>query len=89
MEKYRDSRLSAEERAADLLARMTLEEKIAQLNITRGVEFATHPSALHGCSVEYDSDFDWDRVRAAFGAQGVGFIHDVYSCPAVLNKLQR
>lgn len=89
MEKYRDSRLPAEERAADLLARMTLEEKIAQLNITRGVEFATHPSALHGCSVEYDSDFDWNRVRAVFGAQGIGFIHDVYSCPAVLNKLQR
>ena len=39
MENYKNPALTPEERAEDLLSRMTLKEKIGQINITRGVEF--------------------------------------------------
>ena len=37
MESYKNPALTPEERARDLLSRMTLQEKIGQINITRGV----------------------------------------------------
>jgi beta-glucosidase len=39
MEAYKNPALTPEERARDLLSRMTLEEKVAQINIIRGTEF--------------------------------------------------
>ena len=68
---------------------MTLEEKVAQLDMTRGVEYATKPSEVHNCSVEADTDFDFDKIRSLFGDRGIGFIHDTYSVPAVMNRLQK
>ena len=54
---YRDANYSFEERAIDLVSRMTLEEKIAQMNSTApsiprlGVpDFNYHNEALHGIS---------------------------------------
>ena len=49
---YQNSNLTVPARVAELLSRMTLEEKAAQLDMTRGVEFTTKPSARHNCSVE-------------------------------------
>lgn len=86
---YRNPALPAEERAADLLARMTLAEKVAQLDMIRGVELATKVHEANYCSVAEDSDFQWDAVEKSIGRTGMGFVHDVYSAPAVLNKLQR
>ena len=88
MEKYKDSTLSPTERARDLLSRMTLEEKAAQTDMIRGVELATKVHEAHFCAVDEHSDFYWDRVEKSFGTKGIGFIHDVYSVPAVLNRLQ-
>lgn len=89
MEAYRDAALPVEERVADLLGRMTLEEKAAQMDMIRGVELATKVHEAHFCSVDPESDFQWDRVRESLGNRGMGFVHDVYSAPWVLNKLQR
>ena len=89
MEKYKDSTLPSEERARDLLSRMTLEEKVAQMDMIRGVELATRVHEAHFCAVDENSDFHWDKVKESFGDRGIGFVHDVYSVPAVLNKLQR
>lgn len=86
---YKNPALSFEIRAEDLLERMTLEEKAAQLDMTRGVEFATKPSEIHGCSVDAESDYDFDKLEAAFSDRGIGFVHDNYAVPAVMNRLQK
>ena len=86
---YQNSALPVAERVNDLLSRMTDEEKVAQLDMIRGVELAeiTHPA--HFCSVDPDSDYNWDHVDHAIGTRGMGFVHDVYSDARVLNRLQK
>ncbi len=87
--KYKNPQLPAAERAADLLSKMTLEEKVAQMDMIRGVELATKTHEAHFCSVDENSDFIWEQVEQSIGENGMGFVHDVYSSPVVLNKLQR
>lgn len=77
------------QRAKQLLRKMTLEEKIAQMDMIRGVALATRVHPAHFCSVDESSDFHWDRVERMIGPNGIGFVHDVYSVPKVLNRLQR
>lgn len=89
MEKYKNPCCCIEERVADLLGRMTLEEKVAQIDMIRGVELAEKVHKAHFCAVDENSDFQWDKVEEVFGDRGMGFVHDIYSVPAVLNKLQR
>jgi len=86
---YKNPALSPAKRAEDLLARMTLEEKAAQLDMTRGVEFATKPSKDHSCSVEADTGYDMEKLNAAFGDRGVGFVHDNYAVPGAMNRMQK
>ncbi len=86
---YQRPELPAQERANDLLSRMTLEEKIAQTDMIRGVELATKVHPKHFCAVDETSDFHWDRVESAIGPNGMGFVHDVYAVPKILNRLQR
>lgn len=86
---YQQPELAVSKRVEDLLSRMTLEEKVAQMDMIRGVELATKVHPAHFCAVDASSDFYWDRVDAAIGERGMGFVHDVYSAPAVLNKLQK
>ncbi|MEI6577975.1 MAG: glycoside hydrolase family 3 N-terminal domain-containing protein [Eubacteriales bacterium] len=89
MKKYLDNSLNIDERTADLLSRMTLEEKVAQIDIARGVEFATIPHAANRCSIDAESDFNWEKVEETFGDRGVGYIHDAYTTPKVFNKIQK
>ncbi len=86
--KYKDSSLPADERAEDLLSRMTLREKIAQLDLKFGSEYSTKNEKANHCAVCADSDYDWDRLKADF-PDGLGYIHDNYSVPAVMNRVQR
>lgn len=86
---YRNANLPVKERVENLLSLMTLEEKVAQMDMIRGVELATKVHEAHFCAVAEDSDFHWDRVEAGIGQTGMGFVHDVYSSPRVLNKLQK
>lgn len=86
---YQNAALPVDRRVADLLARMTLEEKAAQTCMLRGVEYATKPSAKHNCSVEVDTDFDEKTLREKFGTDGIGFVHDMYATPVAFNKIQK
>lgn len=81
--------MSISERIEGLLNRMTLREKAAQMDMIRGVPLATKVHPAHFCAVQDDSDFHWNRVEARLGDRGIGFVHDVYGSPAVINKLQR
>ena len=86
---YQNKTLSPEIRARDLVSRMSLAEKAAQTCMLRGVEYATKPSPKHDCSVEADTDFNFEKLLADFGTDGFGFVHDTYATPAAFNKLQR
>ena len=86
---YQNPALPVKERVADLLSRMTLAEKAAQTCMMRGVEYATKPDPRQHCSVEPDTEFDWDRLAADFDEDGIGFIHDMYSTPVPFNKIQK
>ncbi len=90
MESYKNPALTPEERARDLLSRMTLKEKIGQINITRGVEF--HVNSLADgdtCSVEPDDTFMPEKFDEYVGDYGIGYLHDIYSVPSVKNRMQK
>lgn len=87
--RYKDPSLSPAERAEHLLSLMTLEEKAAQLDIIRGVEFSTKPHKLYHCAIEPDSQVDYKKLGATIGDKGIGFIHDAYTHPHVFNMFQK
>ncbi len=87
--KYLDASLSPEARAEDLLSRMTLEEKVAQLDIFRGVEFTTKPHKIHNCSLDNDAEPDYEKLEKILGNTGIGFMHDAYTIPKVFNRYQK
>ena len=86
--KYKNPALTPEERAEDLLGRMTLREKIAQLDMKFGSKYCTEIEENDNCSVKETTDYDWESLRADF-PDGLGYLHDNYSVPAVMNKLQK
>ena len=86
--KYKNAKLSPAERAEDLLSRMTLREKIAQLDMKFGNNYCTCVDPNHNCSVCENSDYYWDKLREDF-PDGLGYLHDNYSVPSVMNKLQK
>lgn len=85
---YKNPSFSAEERAEDLLSRMTLREKIAQLDMKFGSNYCTETEEVDRCSVKATSDYDWKKLREDF-PDGLGYVHDNYSVPAVMNKVQK
>nr|MCR5485788.1 glycoside hydrolase family 3 C-terminal domain-containing protein [Clostridiales bacterium] len=80
---------SVEERLDDLMSRMTLEEKAGQLDMKFGNEYCTKIDPHHRLSVHPDSQYDYEKLKKDFGKTGLGCIHDNYSVPAVMNRLQR
>lgn len=86
--KYKNPALSPAERAEDLLGRMTLREKIAQLDMKFGSKYCTEIEENDNCSVKETTDYHWDKLREDF-PDGLGYLHDNYSVPAVMNKLQK
>lgn len=89
MDKYKDKMLTDEERTEDLLNRLSLAEKVAQMDMIRGVEFATKEHEAHFCAVDPESELYEDMLDEALKGNGIGFVHDIYSVPKVLNKMQK
>jgi beta-glucosidase len=84
--KKRDAGL--EDRVKDLLARMTLEEKVRQLDLYSGALTLVdkHSDETHATS---DAMFLPNKAQALWGSLGVGAIHDIYATSAQSNALQQ
>ena len=85
----RDTTMNAAERAEHLLSIMTLEEKIAQTDMLRGVEYFGKEHPAHFCSIDPQSEITDEQLRRAFDETGVGFVHDAYTHPRLINRIQR
>ncbi len=80
---YKDPLLSIDLRVRDLLSRMTIEEKIRQLDMYWGKEVA------HMNGHESDA-WDEQKTAAMLGNAGAGSVHDLYPLTAaVANDIQR
>ena len=80
---YRDPSVPVDERISDLLDRMTLPEKVRQLDVYSGEEFMTHtPSTLDR------SDVDVEKLAAAAGDGGLGCVQIRNADAAVNNRVQ-
>lgn len=85
---YRQANIPIEDRVQDLLRRMTLQEKVRQLDMYQGARGLmdklkdnshTDPSAV----------FQPQKALALWGDLGVGSIHDLYPTPIQSNEIQQ
>lgn len=75
---FQDKNLDIEERIQDLVSRMTLEEKVRQLDIYSGNEFKN------------DTDeFDFDKFLEVNGDTGIGCLQHRNSSAKMNNEIQR
>ncbi|WP_394775672.1 glycoside hydrolase family 3 N-terminal domain-containing protein [Flavobacterium sp.] len=74
---YQDPKLPVEERLTDLLSRMSLEEKVRQMDMYKGEFF------------KEKEDFSKSKSDLKIGNLGIGAIHDIYPRSAkMINDLQ-
>ena len=81
--RYRNPALSADERAKDLLSRMTLDEKIKQTDQFFICHYAK--SDDRGLITQVD----WDKMKEAMEGMSVGSVQMRGVTPALANRLQR
>ena len=75
---YQNPNLTVEARVKDLLSRMSLAEKVRQMDMYSGERFKSGEA------------FAPEKAQAAIGTLGVGAIHDIYPKNAeMINALQR
>lgn len=86
---YKDPSLPIEERVSDLLSRMTLKEKVRQMDMYIGSSFIDRSSTPEGHTVTDDSEVLWDKVTEEIGSEGIGCIHDLYGTARINNAIQR
>ena len=85
---YRQSHAPTEQRLDDLLRRMTLEEKVRQLDMYSGATdlVSAHIDSTHAT---HDAAFLPEKAQALWGALGVGSIHDLNPTPEQYNAIQQ
>lgn len=76
--KFQDKTLSIEERIDDLLGRMTLGEKVRQMDIYAGTEFQ-----------DQNGNFQMDKLLEVSGNEGLGCLQNRYSSAEANNEIQR
>src|SRR5260370_33988474 len=75
---YQNPNLAVEDRVKDLLGRMSLEEKVRQMDMYSGEHFKNIEA------------FTPEKAKETIGSLGVGAIHDSYPKDAeMINALQR
>jgi beta-glucosidase len=85
---YRQSQVPTEQRLDDLLRRMTLEEKVRQLDMYSGATAIVnaHIDSTHATP---DAVFLSEKAQQLWGALGVGSIHDLNPTPEQYNAIQK
>src|SRR5450432_3679630 len=77
---YKDPGLAVGKRVADLVSRMTLEEKIRQLDMYWGKEVAN----MKGHDA---SSYSEEKIKNTIGTTGIGSVHDFYPLnPEITNS---
>jgi beta-glucosidase len=85
---YKQSQAPIAARVDDLVRRMTLEEKVRQLDLYAGAKdlVDAHSDDTHAAA---SAVFVPAKAQALFGSLGVGGIHDLYPTPAQANAIQQ
>ena len=88
---YRDSGLPIEARIQNLLGRMTLEEKVRQMDMCAGcASFAAETFPGQDTAMARDAQLSMEAVERVLGTAGIGCIHDLHPPDAsAINALQR
>jgi beta-glucosidase len=84
---YKQPGAPIERRVDDLLRRMTLEEKVRQLDLYSGATALMDANA-DGTHATPTAHFLPDRAKAMWGDLGVGAIHDLNPTPEQANAIQ-
>jgi len=87
--KYKDSSLSIDERIEDLIRRMTIEEKVRQLDQYGNAEIVTKKIAFSNEDNSGEMIIQWDKVEEVIGKLGVGSIQNRNSYAQINNELQK
>src|SRR5580658_2009131 len=85
---YQQANAPIESRVNDLLGRMTLEEKVRQLDMYHGTT-ELMSAQLDGAHTAPDAVFLPDKAQALLGSLGAGSIHDLYPTPEQANAVQK
>lgn len=85
---YRQANAPVERRIDDLLSRMTIQEKVRQLDLYSGATDLVdkRKDSTHAAS---DAVFLPDKAQSLWGDLGVGGIHDLYPTSEQSNAIQR
>ena len=86
--KYKDARIPLEQRVNDLLSRMTLQEKVRQLDMYSSAReiMSAHTDETHAA---LDAAFEPEKAQSVWGDLGVGAVHDLNPTPEQANAIQK
>lgn len=85
---YRQASVPVEQRIDDLMSRMTLAEKVRQLDMYSGAKdlMSRRTDPTHAAP---DGAFLPEKAQELWGDLGVGSIHDLYPTPEQANTIQK
>jgi beta-glucosidase len=86
---YKNPNLTVDARVADLIGRMTLEEKVRQLDMYFGCEAVLETNQYTGRThAKPDAIFNPEMAGKNLGTLGIGSIHDIYPRAKLSNRVQ-
>jgi len=85
---YRQADAPIESRIDDLIGRMTLEEKVRQLDLYSGAKELMDDRRIDESHAAPDASFLPAKAQKLLGSLGAGGIHDLYPTPEQANVIQ-
>jgi beta-glucosidase len=86
---YKNPQIAVDARVADLIGRMTLVEKVRQLDMYFGCETVLETNQYTGRThARPDAVFNPGMAETNLGTLGIGSIHDVYPRAKLSNRIQ-